>query len=1128
MTKCFNKNLKEYKVLLNKYKSDALVNAIIEKHQYNKGDDTYPTIEEAEEISKDKSFTNYSLINNLKKSLAIRVKTLRDELSKREISNKIYIVNKTKIDRLLRQINNSQDEQSFVYSVEFANQYLKDIKDSLEDGRFDKASLSNKARFLSDASRYVKTYDSLRYIDTTDFSEKSKKLKADFNNEIVILEKKLQEYKKETAINIVEAPLTSEEKEFTDFSDLLTNEIQDINSLEFSFGALATSTNPILASIDRTYKAESDKSRLDTEVDYKELVELDKELTKLHGSDKSFMYNISSDNKVQNKYIVSEIQPEFYEQRANLSNQFPTVDDNGDRIEYKFVAKEDNTSEANSNRLHNLSLKDNKKKKGSWYKENTEYTKEFKDELDKFTKAKYILVNTVKDPKGNSLFEEYSINPNLSQHQYEQIEYFIETQFDASTYYSIDKEGNIIDIVDPYDEEGKINNNLAAWRPKTNNFKPKDKWNDSRYKELMSGRDVKSVYYQTYRKLYEKYGNKVPEYSYKNNELIAMQRNWIDNLIDNPSLKRLGIGLFPEWKSSNISNIKRDENGNIIPIGLKLLYTGSIDTNIQDKINALETQKQKASTQEEIDSIDLKLSKLYSSVELGEINTNLTESLLNYMNMASKYELKSKLERQFSLVQDVVEDSQSFSKDYFTGKIRPTNNRIATRLQDFINTRIYDEVRADRDLISTKIADTISKVTSISGIGLAIRPALGNTITATFNNFIEGFGGQFYSTNNYLKGKKIATGNIKQLLNSLSNGEQTKVNALIDRLGLFEKFNPVNPNDVVEKLDWKRKMTSDIFFIMQNASEYYVQSSVALAMTHSHRVVDGKILTELEYKDLYKNNEFENYPTFYDSIDFIDNDIKFKNGLEVNNDKTKDEIFLFSQRIIGVNQKIHGRYTTDDANRLQQFALGRIFQQFKRWISAAVEERFTKKHYDYRLRSDIEGRYVTMYRVLSNLKKEGLKILWDWKNLNELEKSNIRKIYIELSAIMTTGILAYLAKKAGDNFDDEDEYYLRKLAHFGAYMSNRTYSELTTFYQPNVLLTASNAPVLGTIKEMGEFGNAVLMYPFRDEDTNHYSRGTNKGRLKVEKEFGDLVPIWKDISFYNSLDVQGNYYFSIK
>lgn len=325
-------------------------------------------------------------------------------------------------------------------------------------------------------------------------------------------------------------------------------------------------------------------------------------------------------------------------------------------------------------------------------------------------------------------------------------------------------------------------------------------------------------------------------------------------------------------------------------------------------------------------------------------------------------------------------------------------------------------------------------------------------------------------------------------------------------------------------------MTTDIAFILQNASEYYVQSSVALAMMQSHRIVNGEVLNESEYLTKYKDNNFDFYTTVWDNIDFVDNKLVFKSDLNnlIKENKIEDQLFLFSQRIIGVNQKIHGRYTADDANRLQQFALGRMFQQFKRWVSASVEERFTKKHYDYRLRTDIEGRYLTMYRLLSKLIKEGDNAIVNWDKLTVSEKANVKKMMAEISAIMVTAILAYMAKKAAEGMDDEDDYYLRKLTHFGAYMSNRTFSELTTFYRPNIALTASNAPVLGTVKQMAEFGNSVLMYPFRNDDLNYYSRGTNKGRLKIEKEFGDLVPIWKDISFYNSLDVQGDYYFSVK
>lgn len=1116
--KCFNKNLKEYKELLSKYKSDSTVNAIITKYQYNNGTDSYPSLEEAEYIFNDKSFKNYSLNQELLNSLEIRKKNLKKELGNREITNKIYVENKTKIDRLVREIEKADDEIFYTKTISFANDQFKDIEDALNSGKVDKANIASKVRFLSEAKKYFSTYDSLRYIDVENLSDKFKLLHYKFSTDLTSLEKRIQEESFNAVIDIVENPLSEQEKKEANIPELLSGDIKDINTLEYQFGAMATSTNAILASMDRAYKSVQTSNREEFENDSAELIEKSKSI-----EDFSFMRDGNS------KYIITEINSKFYEDREKLMKQFPTVDENGDRIEYKVVSSLDTTKQALEDRLHNIKLKENKKVRSEWYKENTEFTDEFATEFNKYLDGKWIIETKVTDKQGKYLFSEYEINSDLNETQYKQLEHFLESQFDASTSYKIDKEGNVTSIIEPYTEDGKINYDLSGWRPKTNNFKPKlSKWKDERYTQLINGKSKESEYYRTYIRLYEKYGNKVPEYSYKPNQMISMQRNWIDSIIENPSLANIKDKFITN--TDNVSTIKRDENGNIIPTGLKLLYTGSIEENLKDKINQLETKKQNITDQVQLDKINFELNKLYSSIDLSEINTNTTESLLNYMNMASKYEFKHKLESQANLVLNVLKGKESYTIDYFTDKVRPSDNRVANRMSDWINARIYDDVRADSDLISSKIIDTASKLTSISGIGFNFKSALGNTLTATFNNFIEGFGGQFYNVKDYLKGKSLATINTQQVLTNLANGKNTKVNALMDKLGIFEKFNPVNPNDATEKISWKSKMTTDVAFMAQNASEYYVQSSVALAAMQSHRIVNDRIINKGEFLDskLGSEEEFNRFPTVWESIDFKDNKIVYNSDLNklINTDKTKDELFLFSQRIIGINQKIHGRYTADDANRLQQFALGRMFQQFKRWASAGVEERFTKKHYDYRLRTDIEGRYVTMYRIVSSIKKEGLKAALNWNNKTELEKSNMKKLLAEVSAIIVTAIIAHLAKNAAKDMDDEDEYLLRKAVNFSAYMSNRVNTELSTFYTPNLALTASNAPILGNLKELSDFGKAVLFYPFINDEKRYYQRGTNKDRLKLEKEFGDLVPVWKDVSFYNSLDVQGDYYFA--
>ena len=729
---------------------------------------------------------------------------------------------------------------------------------------------------------------------------------------------------------------------------------------------------------------------------------------------------------------------------------------------------------------------------------------------------------------GEFLFLKYSINDKLLEEEhkdaYEILENFILTEYDSFTSYKLDKEGNIEDIIEPHNEDGSINMDLSGWRPKITNFQPKEsKWKNPEYDALMNSTDVKGEYFRAYMKYYQEFGDMTPENSYRANQLISMQNNWGFELLKNPSLAAFKTSIYESWTKLGI-NIHNDSTRK----GLKLMYTGEIKAGVKNQINALIQKRKVAKEQDELDKIDIELSKLYNSIDLEDVNTNMTESLLNFMDMTSKYRAKNVMDSKVQLILEVLSDVKSYNVDYFTGKMKHADkNKIIERLEIFRDMQIYDELKKDGHELSAKAIDKLDKLTSITGLGFSFKASMGNTIFASVANMIEGAGGMFYNIGEYIQGQKY--NGTATLIKELTNKGGTKTNSLMDGLGLFEKYNPVNQNDVSEQIEWRKKMTSDVFFIMSNASEYYVQSSVAVAMMLSHRVVNGKIININEFKGT--KEEFEKHPTFWDSVEYKGGNLIYKENLKSimnKENQIKDEVFLFTERIKGVTQKVHGRYTQTEAAAIQQHALGRMLTVFRRWIPAAIEERFSKKHYDMRLRADIEGRYVTMARFVSILYKGGKLSEMNWENLTPIEKRNVKAMLFEVASVIVFGMMARFLSKLGDDLDDEDEYYLRKFVNFNAYMSNRVTSELIGFYSFGLVTSYTNVPLTGLLESIGEFSHEVITYPFKDDEKRYYTRGTNKGRLKIEKEFADVVPIWKDISFYNSLDTQGDYFYSKK
>ena len=166
-------------------------------------------------------------------------------------------------------------------------------------------------------------------------------------------------------------------------------------------------------------------------------------------------------------------------------------------------------------------------------------------------------------------------------------------------------------------------------------------------------------------------------------------------------------------------------------------------------------------------------------------------------------------------------------------------------------------------------------------------------------------------------------------------------------------------------------MLYDMAYFMQHIGEHQIQNTVLLAMLHSHRVVKGEIMSYANYAKqfdisaavkkmteegksseeikLYIDNnkkdakvlkkEFEEYGKLIDEYELKNGEAVLKEGSVI----TDKQLSNFKNKVIGVNQKLHGIYNKDDAAMLQRYALARLGMQFRKWIRPAWNRRFGRR-----------------------------------------------------------------------------------------------------------------------------------------------------------------------------------------
>ncbi len=242
------------------------------------------------------------------------------------------------------------------------------------------------------------------------------------------------------------------------------------------------------------------------------------------------------------------------------------------------------------------------------------------------------------------------------------------------------------------------------------------------------------------------------------------------------------------------------------------------------------------------------------------------------------------------------------------------------------------------------------------------------------------------------------------------------------------------------------------------------------------------------------------------------------------------EIDKISNKIQGLNQVIHGRYSTRDAAVLNQYMLYRAAMQFRKWIPTAFEQRFASHRFNDRLNVETEGRYRTVGRLSLELSKgtfgigEGkyrtwgslLQELWQTRKdiqsgkvFSELELYNIRKQLTELAilaSIIGTSMLLLGPdkKKKKGNYSAGLKFYLDQ--------TNRINGDITNFYNPDffINLMSNTIPLAKTANDLK---NAFVYIPYilRHDKKAVYQKGNKKGENKEIDAITNLIPVVNQI-----------------
>ena len=612
--------------------------------------------------------------------------------------------------------------------------------------------------------------------------------------------------------------------------------------------------------------------------------------------------------------------------------------------------------------------------------------------------------------------------------------------------------------------EAEIAAQMKKWEASYKNaftyFTPKTKWTNPKYTEIINGPQEVKEMYLTLKNLLE-YANEIIPERVKKNFIPNFQRDYID--------KATQLGL--------LGSIKASWSG----------FFDSVEVTYDD-----EMMSQKDAITGE------KLGRMWipGITEIENKSLDLPVVFFKFMEGVYRYEELKSLEDLALTAKDILKKQQWLATDMLGNAISvdktPSRPNPASRTlammegwvdQVFYNKNLQKDVaveikgngfteligilkKGDKKMLSIgKMVDKVIHWTTLKNLGFSLYSPMVNLLGGSANMYMTGANGLYYSKSDLNKAMALALAG----KTNLPNEDAKKARLILDWLNINAGEFIKKQEDLLSNSITKKLMADYNALALMRESENVLRDAGALAVVlagkyefnwDSFKVVDGKLVVEA--------NDFQ---------------------------KSK-----FKQQIIKINRKNIGGISEDDMMLAKQQIVGRMLMQHRSWLPALFYERFGGKKYDWVLDKDIEGRYVTAFRLFKHL--IGLSKI---TQLSEMEQANLKSTRIELALIIGIGILRSLLKSGLDDEDKKEAWY-----KISDKISDRVTGELVFFVDPTFesqyQILLSPAPVLGTAGDVGKFIGSL----YKADDEDKRTKGPLQRAIK-------LTPLSKVDAFLTDL-----------
>ncbi len=510
--------------------------------------------------------------------------------------------------------------------------------------------------------------------------------------------------------------------------------------------------------------------------------------------------------------------------------------------------------------------------------------------------------------------------------------------------------------------------------------------------------------------------------------------------------------------------------------------------------------------------------------EPEELSTDLIGSLMAYSYSVHQYEQLDNIVNGLEVGVMLVTDKENGRKVKKTSgshtikeklkvgdtvesidvNIQETN--IGAKLADFMESKVYQRYIKNEGTIgnsnisTSKTVDTILSATTLARMGFNLLTNFANVTNGMAMQHIEAVAGEHFSYGDLVKADARYFKLVGASIAEINAVNKTNKLDLVDQLFNIKQDFDINSRRVKVHNWLVRIFGKDVALMGQGLGDHWLYNRTAIAMMNREQVLlNGQ---QMSLWDALQVEQDEKNP-----------EIKRLNYKDIKNlDGTQFDVGNFGRRIADVNHNCFGTYNQEDLNMANRVAVGRAIQQFRKWMVPLYSHRFRGEHFNAVTGKYEEGYYRTFGRFLLQLKRGQFQIMAVYDQLDDYEKSNIRRVIGELALYAIVFALA----KFIDWPDDKNRPWALKLAEYSVIrLSHEMGSLIPGLEMPQEMLKTLQSPVpaASSINDMFKLIRST-MTPSDYYET--LQSGPYKGQTKLAKNIQKApLPIISQINQIN-------------